>query len=113
MVSTERKDMARKVLVGQCDPAVGLEALDDLLNGDLPSQAEVKIGHMHVLSVDFGSRGKEVEVEPQGLKKVVGIPGLVGAKAHVVVLSHFGSREKLAFLTDIIRSPSADENPLL
>ncbi len=46
MVSAERKNMARKVLLGDCDSSVGFEAPDDILQGSAPSETKVKIDHM-------------------------------------------------------------------
>ena len=46
--------------LGKCNPPVAFETLDDILKGYHPFEAEIKIDHMHVLSVEFDGGGVEI-----------------------------------------------------
>ncbi len=113
MIPAERKNLARESLLSKGNPSVGSEALQDIFERYHASESDMKTDHVHILSVELYRRGVKVKVEPQSFKKMVGISGLMGAEADVVVLAHFGSGKELALLAYVVCPPHADEGPLL
>ncbi len=112
VVAPEGEDPVGGAFPGQGDPGVGLQALHHLLDGDVPVEREAELEHVHVLAVEHDRRGPQGQVVAEGGEDAVGVAGVVGAEAGVVVAAHRGAGHELAVLADVVGPAHADEAPV-
>lgn len=110
VVPTEREDRVGRPLVGECDAGVRGEQIDRAVDRDLAVHAHPEVESVHVLGIDLHGRREDVQVVPEGLEQMVGIAGVVGAEALIVVLPDHRAGDERAVLGDVVGAAKTEES---